>query len=152
MWLINDPLLSGSTMKNIRNNLKYIFPVLVVIMIAGLVLSRVYQPEYSPPEPEVRIAADEAHNHIGTPAEVCGEVASADYLQQVGGEPTFINLGRPYPNQTFTTVIWGDNRAKWTIPPEQQYEGQEVCVTGRIESHEGTPQIIVSSPGQIAIQ
>lgn len=149
---MNPFLVSGSTMKNIRNNLNYIFPVLIGIMIAGLVLSRIYQPESSSPEPEVRITAAEARDHIGTPAVVCGKVASADYLQQVGGEPTFINLGRPYPNQTFTAVIWGDNRAKWTKPPEQQYEGQEVCVTGRIESHEGTPQIIVSSPGQIAIQ
>lgn len=139
-------------MKNIRNNLKYIFPVLIVIMIAGLVLSRIYQPESPPPEPEIRITAAEARDHIGTPAEVCGKVVSADYLQQVGGKPTFINLGRPYPDQTFTAVIWGDDRTKWTKPPELQYEEQNVCVTGKIESHEGTPQIIVSSPGQIAIQ
>lgn len=91
-------------------------------MIAGLVLSRIYQPESSPPEPEVRITAAEAGDHIGTPAEVCGKVASVNYLKQVGGEPTFINLGRSYPNQTFTAVIWGDDRAKWTNPPEQQYE------------------------------
>lgn len=139
-------------MKNIRKNLKYIFPVLIVIMIAGLVLSRIYQPESRPPEPEVRVTAAEARDHIGTPAEVCEKVASADYLQQVGGEPTFINLGRPYPNQTFTAVIWDDDRTKWTNPPEQQYDGQEICVSGRIENHEGTPQIIVSSPKQIVIQ
>lgn len=140
------------TMKTIRKRLKYIFPVLIAIMIAGLVLSRVVQPDSSLPEPEVRINAAEASDHIGMAAEVCGEVASADYLPRVGGKPTFLNLGRAHPNQPFTAVIWGDDRRKWTEPPEQRYMNHGICVRGRIETYEGTPQIIVESPGQIDIQ
>jgi hypothetical protein len=139
-------------MKNIRKRLKYIFPALILVMIAGLVLSRVYRPDADVPEPEVRIKAVEAGGYIGTAAEVCGEVASADYLPRVNGRPTFLNLGRPYPDHPFTAVIWGDNRSKWTEPPEQRYANREICVTGLIETHEGTPQIIVNGPGQIEIQ
>lgn len=139
-------------MKNIRKRLKYIFPALILVMIAGLVLSRVYQPDPSFPEPEVQIKAVEAVDYIGTPAEVCGEVASADYLLQVGGKPTFLNLGRAYPNQPFTAVIWGNNRGKWSVPPEQRYANREICVSGLIDNHEGTPQIIIDSPEQIEIQ
>ncbi len=136
-------------MKNIRKRLKYIFPAIILVMIAGLVLSRVYSPDPSTAEPEVRIGPVEAADHVGTVAEVCGEVASADYLPQVGGQPTFLNLGRPYPNQPFTAVIWGNNLSKWAEAPEQLYAGRTVCVTGLIETHEGTPQIIVEGPGQI---
>lgn len=118
-------------------------------MVVGLILSRVYQPESSSPEPEVRIDAEEAKDYIGTPAEVCGEVASAEYVAQLGGKPTFLNLGRAHPNQLFTIVIWENDRAKWTEPPEKQYENREICVRGRIEMHEGTPQIVVESPDQI---
>jgi DNA/RNA endonuclease YhcR with UshA esterase domain len=139
-------------MKNIRKRLKYIFPVLIVIMVVGLVLSRVYQPESPSPEPEVRIKASEASDYIGTAAEVCGKVASTDYVPQVGGEPTFINLGRTHPNQLFTVVIWGSNRTKWIEQPERLYAKREICVSGMIEIYEDTPQIIVESPDQIEIQ
>lgn len=139
-------------MKNIRKRLKYIFPVLIAIMIAGLVLSRVVQPDSSIPEPDIRIEAAEASDYIGRAAEVCGEVASADHLPRVGGEPTFLNLSCAYPDQSFTAVIWGDNRAKWRQPPEQRYANREICVGGKIEMYEGTPQIIVEDPDQIEIQ
>lgn len=139
-------------MKNIRKRLKYIFPVLILIIVVGLILSRVYQPDSTPPEPEVRINAAEASDYIGTAAEVCGEVASADYVPQLGGEPTFLNLGRAHPNQFFTAVIWSSDRAKWSRPPDQHYANREICVSGMIEIHEGTPQIIVESPDQIEVQ
>lgn len=139
-------------MKNIRKQLKYILPILIGIMIVGLVLSRIYQPDRSPVEPEVRINASEASDYIGTAAEVCGKVASADYLPQINGKPTFLNLERPYPNQLFTAVIWGDNRGIWSEAPEQRYDNREICVSGIIETHEGTPQIIVDTPDQITIQ
>lgn len=139
-------------MKNIRKRLKYIFPVLILIMVVGLVLSRIYQPDSTPPEPKVKIDAAEATDYIGTAAEVCGKVASADYVTELGGEPTFLNMGRAHPNQLFTAVIWSSNRAKWREPPEQQYINREICVSGMIENHEGTPQIVVVSPDQIEVQ
>lgn len=139
-------------MKNIRKRLKYIFPALILLMILGLVLARVYQPDPSPPDPEVQISAADARDYIGTAAKVCGKVVSADYLPQVNGEPTFLNFGQAHPNQHFTGVIFGSDRGKWRKPPEHQYRNREVCIIGRIELHEGTPQITVNNPEQITIQ
>lgn len=136
-------------MKVFRKILKYMLPVIAAIMIIGLILSRVYQPESSDPEPEIRISAFEAKDHVGEVAEVCGVVESADYLPRIGGEPTFLNLGRPHPDQPFTAVIWGEDRARWQVPPEERYLTREVCISGRIETHEGEPQIRVHRPGQI---
>ncbi len=136
-------------MKYFRKMLAYILPVLAVIMLAGLILSRVYQPEPSDPDPEIRISAFDAKDHVGEMAEVCGVVESADYVPRIGGEPTFLNLGRPHPDQPFTAVIWGDDRARWQVPPEERYLTREVCISGRIEMHEGVPQIRVRRPDQI---
>jgi micrococcal nuclease len=62
--------------------------------------------------------ADQAKNHIGERATVCGVVASV-YLSASGKEqPTFINLDKPYPNQVFTILIWGSDRAKFGNPGE----------------------------------
>ncbi len=140
-------------LQNIRKNLVYVLPVVVVIMLIGLVLSRVYQPTGGGiPEPDIRIDASEAYQHIGRAAEVCGNVANAVFRQEIGGEPTFINLTNPHPNQELTVVIWGNNRNKWPVPPEEYYTNQRICVVGVIEDHRGTPQIEVREPEQITIR
>ncbi len=66
------------------------------------------------------------------------------------GSPTFLDIGRPYPDpRRFTVVIWGENRSRFSAPPDQFYADKTICVTGAIELYRGSPQIIVSSPGQI---
>lgn len=138
-------------MKNLRKFTKKAIPVIAIILLLGLVLSRVYQPD-SAVTPEVSVTAHEAGEHIGKAAEVCGNVASANHAQQVGGEPTFINFEEDHPNQVFTVVIWGNQRMAWDHPPEELYQNREICVTGRIEMHNDTPQIEVHSPDQISIR
>ena len=116
-------------------------------------MSRVFQPDSSneeTAEPEIRINASLASEYVGRAAEVCGPVASVSYNPQIDGKPTFINFGHPHPDQYFTAVIWGRNRSKWDVPPEQQYQNQRICVSGVIEMHEDTPQIIVEDPGQVS--
>src|SRR5437763_14849013 len=90
-----------------------------------------------------RISASEAAKYRGKKAAVCGQVASATYAARSRGRPTFLNLDRPYPNQIFTVLIWGDNRGKFPTPPEKAYSGKKICVTGTISSYRGQPQIIV---------
>jgi len=128
-----------------------LLPVIILFMLTGLVLSRVWQPEPSQMEPEIQISAFEAGDYIGTVAEVCGVVESADYVRSIDGEPTFLNLGRAYPNQPFTAVIWGNDRRKWSTAPEIQYLHREICIIGEIDEHEGIPQIRVTDPGQVSL-
>jgi hypothetical protein len=134
-----------------RKNILKLLPILAIVLLAGLVLSRVWSPE-TKQTPAITITVFEASDHIGNMAEVCGFVSSAVYLQQVRGRPTFLNFERPYPNQVFTAVIWGDNRSLWSTPPEFIYDQERVCVTGRITSHEGVPQIIMRNPDSIRIE
>lgn len=94
---------------------------------------------------------EEAAGHLGETARVCGIVRSASYLPEVGGRPTFLNLGRPYPDQPFTVVIWGEDRARFDTP-ERRLQGRRICAAGRIRSHEGTPQIEVRRPDQIGVR
>jgi hypothetical protein len=67
------------------------------------------------------------------------------------GEPTFLNLDEPCPSQVFTIVIWGSNRTKFG-DPEKKYRDSQVCVTGKITSYRGTPEITASDPTEIEIQ
>jgi DNA/RNA endonuclease YhcR with UshA esterase domain len=98
-----------------------------------------------------RLAAAEAKNHIGEQATVCGNVASTRYAATTRGKPTFLNLDKPYPNQIFTVLIWGENREKFGTA-EEVYRDKQVCVKGRITEYRGAPEIVVSDPRGIEVQ
>lgn len=91
----------------------------------------------------------EAAEHIGERATVCGRVESASYASRSPGQPTFLNFGRPYPDQLFTVVIWGSDRARFATPPEVAFKGADVCVTGVVREYRGRPEIVVSNPSAI---
>jgi hypothetical protein len=98
-----------------------------------------------------KLTAVEAKDHIGEQAIVCGKVASARYAATTRGKPTFLNLDKPYPNQIFTVLIWGENREKFGTP-EEKYRDKQVCVTGKITEYQEAPEIIVSDPQSIEMQ
>ncbi|MGA8735801.1 MAG: hypothetical protein WB558_17925 [Terriglobales bacterium] len=97
------------------------------------------------------LSTAEARNHIGEHAMVCGEVMSTHYATRSRGNPTFINLDKPYPNQVFTVLIWGSDRPKFG-DPEDTYRSKSICVTGKISDYKGVPEIVAYAPSQITIQ
>jgi hypothetical protein len=97
------------------------------------------------------LAAQDAAAHIGETATVCGTVASTNYAVKSKGQPTYLNLDRPYPNQAFTNLIWGSDRPKFGTP-ETAFMGKKVCATGTIKDYRGKPEIIATDPKQIVPQ
>jgi hypothetical protein len=91
------------------------------------------------------IPAAEAKNHIGEHATVCGKVASGRTATNAKGSPTFINLDAAFPNQIFTILIWGEDKANVGDLPT---EGSRVCAMGEIRSYHGIPEIEVKSREQ----
>ena len=91
---------------------------------------------------------EEASRHINENATVCGLVASANYAVQAPTAPTFLNFGKPYPDQSFTAVIFESDRSKFG-EPEILMREKQVCVTGAIFLFEGKPAMIVRDPKQL---
>ena len=98
-----------------------------------------------------KLAPSEAKEHFGEAATVCGEVVSTRFAESSSGKPTFLNLDKPYPNQIFTAVIWGENRGKFG-KPEDDYKGKQICVSGKITAYAGQPEIVVTDPKQISVE
>jgi len=98
-----------------------------------------------------KITAAEAKNHVGKNATVCGRVASTNYAVRSKGQPTFINLDEPYPRQIFTALIWGSDRSKFG-QPETELKDKRICVTGLIEQHRGTPEIVLRDRSQLKVE
>jgi hypothetical protein len=68
------------------------------------------------------------------------------------GQPIYITLDRPYPNQIFTVLIWGSDISSFPGDPEEYYSSKRICVSGKIEQSRGTPQIIVRYAYQIKVE
>lgn len=105
----------------------------------------------SPAISQKKLTAEEAKDHYGQDATVCGEVVSTSYADSSRGQPTFLNLDKRYPNQIFTVVIWGENRSKFG-KPEDDYKGKRICASGKITAYAGKPEILVSDPKQIKVE
>jgi len=97
------------------------------------------------------LTADEAVKHVGETATVCGTVASANYAVRSRGQPTFLNLDKPYPNELFTVVIWSESRPSFGTP-ETTLLGKRVCTTGVIRLYHRRAEMILRSPDQLTQQ
>ena len=92
-------------------------------------------------------ATADTSSHVGQTETICGTVAATHYAPRSHGQSTFLNLGHAYPNEDFTAVIWGGNRAKFGTPEDLQEH--RICVTGPIKLYRGKPEVILESPLQL---
>ena len=92
---------------------------------------------------------EDAASYVGANATVCGVIASSNYAAGSSAQPTFLDFSKPYPNEPFSALILGDDRAKFGAP-EVSLRGKRVCVTGEIFVYEGKPQIILRDPEQMS--
>ncbi len=97
------------------------------------------------------IGIDEAAKHIGEVVTVCGKAFGGKYFS-TKGKTTLINMGAPYPNSTFTLVIFGNDRENFTYKPEEYLTAKSICVTGMIKLYKDRPEIIVSRESQIVVK
>jgi hypothetical protein len=85
------------------------------------------------------IPSADAKNHIGERATVCGLVANQHVAPQSQGKPTFIDLDRSYPRQSFTVLVWGRDKAAVGALPDNG----KLCVAGTITQYRGGAEIVL---------
>jgi len=114
-----------------------------------------YNPKATTDSPSLAgnvVSWSRAVDYIGNTVTVCGPVIDVYQSTASKGKPTFINIGKPYPDpERFTVIIWENNRAKFSQAPENCYEGKTICVTGKIIEYNGMAEIEVKNPDQIQI-
>jgi hypothetical protein len=65
------------------------------------------------PSNAASLTPEDAANHIGQNATICGVVALTNFGADTRFWPTALDFGKPYPDQVFTAVIYGADRAKF---------------------------------------
>ena len=96
---------------------------------------------------------NEADGYIGEFVTVCGPVVGAYFATSTNGQPTFLNIGKEYPDpERFTALIWGRDLEYFPFNPDEYYFGKTICVQGFVEEYQGTLEIEVTDPEQIIIK
>jgi hypothetical protein len=99
------------------------------------------------------ITWNDAGNFVGQTKTVCGAVVRTTFAQNSNGQPTYLDLGRAYPDpKRFSVLIWGNQRGNFPSPPETLYRSQTICVTGKIVTYQGTLEMEVRTPSQIQVK
>lgn len=115
-------------------------------------LNVVDQPTQSPTQNST-ISWNQADQYVGEVKTVCGPVVDSTYATKSNGKPTFLNLGKKYPDSDrFTVLIWGRDRDNFPVNPESYYFGETICATGLIQEYNGILEIEVSYSGDISMQ
>jgi hypothetical protein len=95
---------------------------------------------------------NEARYYIGERCRVYGRVIRTEYKRMHRDQPTFLYVGSFTSYDRFQVIIWGIDRNNFPQPPEIQYKGFWIFVTGDIEEYNSVPTIHVKDPSQIRAQ
>ncbi len=94
-----------------------------------------------------KYAAAQAGKHVGQYATVVGKIYQV-YQSRRG--TIFFDIGGRYPNNTFAGVIFAKEAGNFK--KVDQYKGKTVEITGKIQTYQGTAEIILSKPGQLKVE
>jgi len=94
----------------------------------------------------------QAKRYVGHTKTVKGPVKGTKYASSSSGRPTFLNIGKNYPNRSrFIVVIWGKDRSAFPFRPEVFYRGKTVLATGRIRMYKGSAEMFIRSPSKLRV-
>ena len=97
------------------------------------------------------VPLDSVASYVGKTITVCSKVQST-FVTKGDKKTTYINFGKPYPDATFTAVIFESSLEKFKYTPSEFLKDKNVCITGKVSIYKDKPQIIVSSQEQIKIE
>lgn len=79
-------------------------------------------------------------------SEICGKMVEIRPFNK----GIFLNFDDKYPNQAFSALILDEEVQRFDSKTIKQFLDQEVCILGKIEKHNGHPQILIKSLEQIS--
>ncbi|QJD94539.1 hypothetical protein HH214_00950 [Mucilaginibacter robiniae] len=99
---------------------------------------------------QTAITAKDAAKHINEQVTITDKVFGGKFLSN--SNITLLDIGGTHPNELLTLLIKGDDRKKFSTPPEEAFKNKQVTITGTVIDYKGKPEIIITSPDQIKAQ
>jgi DNA/RNA endonuclease YhcR with UshA esterase domain len=114
----------------------------------ALILALVLTVAAAPGLAQMVIGPDDCPKHVGETVTVEGTVSEVHIDPRSG--VTFINMGRRFPNQPCTGVIFKDDASKF--PNAESLTGKVVAITGPVQDYKGRTEIILNDPAQLKVK
>ena len=101
----------------------------------------------------IEIPHTAAIQNVGKLRKVCGKVQSTYINSNTASQRIYLNMGREYPNHTFTGLIWySSNKDNFDGRPDKKYKKKNICISGVISTFNEKPQIQIDFENQIEIR
>ena len=97
------------------------------------------------------VPLDSVQYYEGKIITVCSKVQST-YVTKGDKKTTYLNFGNPYPNTTFTVVIFEGDLPNFKNTPSEYFKDKNMCITGKVKIYKGKPEIIVNKEEQIKVE
>lgn len=94
----------------------------------------------------------QAKYYIGEECTICGTIVSTKYNINGKSNPTYITFDKKYPYTPFYVLILEKDRTNFSYSPEKELLNKQICVKGKVNTYNGTPNIIVNDESQISIK
>ena len=119
------------------------------ILIISLVPLSLYTLTYD----FIEIPHTSAIQNVGKLRTVCGKVQSTYINSNTASQRIYLNMGREYPNHTFTGLIWySSNKDNFDGRPDRKYKKKDICISGVITTFNEKPQIQIDFENQIELR
>ena len=125
---------------------------------SGNLIDEKYYGNISPIYPSItydfiEIPHTSAIQNVGKLRTVCGKVQSTYINSNTASQRIYLNMGREYPNHTFTGLIWySSNKDNFDGRPDKKYKKKNICISGVITTYNEKPQIQIDFENQIEIR
>ena len=101
----------------------------------------------------IKIPHTSAIQNVGKLRTVCGKVQSTYINSNTASQRIYLNMGREYPNHTFTGLIWySSNKDTFDGRPDKKYKKKDICISGVITTFNEKPQIQIDFENQIELR
>ena len=101
----------------------------------------------------IEIPHTSAIQNVGKLRTVCGKVQSTYINSNTASQRIYLNMGREYPNHTFTGLIWySSNKDNLEGRPDKKYKKKDICISGVITTFNEKPQIQIDFENQIELR
>jgi hypothetical protein len=97
------------------------------------------------------VPLDSIAKYVGKSVTICEPVQST-FQTKSESKVSYINFGKPYPNHSFTVVIFKKDLENFDYDPVVFFKNKTICVTGEVSVYKDKPQIVVNSPKQLVVK
>ena len=97
------------------------------------------------------VPLDSASYYEGKTVTICSKVQGV-FNTKGEKKTTFISFGNPYPNATFTAIIFDGDLKNFMYNPSEYLKDKNVCLTSKIIIYKGKPEMILTSEEQVKIE